>query len=141
MNCFFIVVLCLTLCNPMDCSTPGLYLPHHLPKFAQVHVHCIGDARPAISSSDTLFFCAQSFPVSGTFSVSCLFISGDQNTGASSLASVLPVNIQGCFPVRLTGLISLLSKGLSGVLSSTAFQRHRFFGLLPSLQSRSHSPT
>ena len=55
----------LTPCDPMDCSTPGLSVPHHLPKFAQVHVHCISDA---ISSPDALFsFCPQSFPASGTF--------------------------------------------------------------------------
>ena len=55
----------LTLCNPMACSTPGLPVPHHLPKFVQVQVHCIGDA---ISSSEALVsFCLQSFPASGTF--------------------------------------------------------------------------
>ena len=55
----------LTLCNPMACSTPSLPVPHHLPKFVQVQVHCIGDA---ISSSEALVsFCLQSFPASGTF--------------------------------------------------------------------------
>ena len=68
--------------------------------------------HPAISSSDALFSsCPQSFPASGTFPMSHLFTSDDQNTGAS--ASVLPVNIQGWSPLRLTGLNSLLSKGLS----------------------------
>ena len=33
-----------TLCDPMDCSTPGLPVPHHLPEFAQIHIHCISDA-------------------------------------------------------------------------------------------------
>ena len=76
--------------------------------------------RSAISSSDILFsFCRQSFPASGTFPMSPLFSSGDQNTGAS--ASVLPVTIQGWSPLRLTGLISLLSKSLSGLLSSTSW--------------------
>ena len=61
--------------------------------------------RPAISSSDTLFsFCPQAFPESGTYPMSCLFISDDQNTGASASASVLPVNIQGWSLLRLTGL-------------------------------------
>ena len=87
--------------------------PHHLLKFAQVHVH------PAISSSDALFsLCPQSFPASRTFPMSWLFVSDDQNTGAS--ASVLPMSIQGWFPWRLTALISLLSKGLSEIFSSTA---------------------
>ena len=89
--------------------------------------------HPAISSSDTFFsFSSQSFPASGTFPMSWLLASGDQNTGAS--ASVLPMNIQGSFPLRLTGLISLPSKGLSGVFSSTTVQRHQFVGAEPSLQ-------
>ena len=57
------------------------------------------------------------------------FASGDQNTGALASASVLPVSIQGWFPLRLTGLISLLSKGLSEVFSSTTVQRHQFLVL------------
>ena len=57
--------------------------------------------HPAISSSDALFFCPWSFPASGAFPMSCLFESDDQNTGASALASVLPVNIQCWFPLRL----------------------------------------
>ena len=96
--------------------------------------------RQAISSSDTLFsFCPQSFPASGTFPMSRLFTSNDQNTGASALASVLLVNIQGWSPIRFTGLISLLFKGLSEVFSSTTVWRHQFFGILPSLQSSSHN--
>ena len=95
---------------------------------------------PAISSSDALFsFCPLSFLASGTFSVSCLFASDDQNTRASSSASVLPVNIQGWSSLRLTGLISLLSKGLSGIFSSTTVQRHQFLGILPFLWSGSHN--
>ena len=83
-----------------------------------------------ISFSDALFsFCPQSFPASGIFPVSRLFTSHDQNTGASASASVLPVNIQSWSPLRLTGLISLLSKGLSGVFSSTTVKRHQFFSL------------
>ena len=89
---------------------------------------------PAISSSDALFsFCPQSFPESGTFCSQ----KDDQSTRAS--ASVLLVNIQHWSPLRLTGLISLLSKGLSGVFSSTTVQRHQFFGILPSLWSSSHN--
>ena len=91
--------------------------------------------HPAILSSNTLFsFCPQSFPVSGTFPMSHLLASGDQNTGASASASVLPVNIQGWYPLRLTGL---LSKGLSGVFSSTTVCS----SILLSLPSSSHSST
>ena len=76
--------------------------------------------HPAISSSDALFsFCLQSFPASGTFPMSQLFTSDDQNTRVSALATVLPMSIQGWFPLRLTSLISLLFMGLSGVFSST----------------------
>ena len=102
-------------CDPMDCSMPGFSLPHHLlvcPSSCPLYKWC----HPVISSSDTLFsFCPQSLPASGTFPVSRLFTSDDPNTGASASASVLPVNIQGWFPLGLTGLISLLSKRLSGV--------------------------
>ena len=91
--------------------------------------------HPAISFSDTLFSsCPQSFSPSGTFPVSVLFTSNDQNTEASASTSVLLMNIQGWFLFRLTGLIPLLSKGLSGVFSSTTVGRRQFFGILPSLQ-------
>ena len=80
-----------------------------------------------ISSSS----CLQSFPTSGSFLMSQLFESGGQSIGTSSSASVLPMNIQGWFPLGLTGLISLLSKGLSRVYSSTTFRRHQFFSTQP----------
>ena len=84
--------------------------------------------HPAISSSDAFFsFCPQSFPASGTFQWSAVYIN-DRNTGVSAAASVLPMSIQGWFPLRLTGLSLLLSKGLSGVFSSTTVQRHQFLG-------------
>ena len=95
-----------------------------------------------ISSSAALFsFCPQSFPESGTFPMSRLSTWDDQNTGASASASVLPMNIQGWSSLRLAGLISLVSKGLLGVFSSTVVLRHQFFGLLPSLQSSCHNHT
>ena len=80
----------------------------------------------------------QSFPASGTFPVSWLLTSGDQNTGASASGKVFPMSIKGWFPLRLI-LISFLSKGLSRVFSSTTVQRHQFFGALPSLQSNSYN--
>ena len=93
-----------------------------------------------ISSSDAIFsFCPQSFPASGTFPMSQLFRLGDQNSGAST--SVLPVNIQGWSPLRLTGLISLLSKGLSGVFPSPTVQRHQFFSTWHSLWPSSQNCT
>ena len=98
--------------------------------------------HPVTSSSDALFsLCPQSFPASGTFPMSPLFASDNQNTGVSASASVLPMSIRGWFPLRLAGLISLLCKGLSGVFSSTTIWRHQFFGTPPSLQCSSHNQT
>ena len=73
--------------------------------------------------------------------MSRLFTSDDQNTGASASVSVLPVNVQDRSPLRLTGLTSLLSKGLSGVFSSNTIRRHQVFGILPSLQYSFHNHT
>ena len=78
-----------------------------------------------ISFSATLFsFCLQIFPASESFQRSQLFASGGQSTGASASASVLPMNIQGLFPLGLTGLISLLSKGHLRVFSRTTVRKH-----------------
>ena len=79
-----------------------------------------------------------SFLTSGSFPVSQLFVSGGQSTGASALASVLPMNIQGWFPLGLTSSISLLSKRLSRVFSSITVWKHQFFSVHPSLRSNSH---
>ena len=82
--------------------------------------------HPTISSSVIPFFsCPRSFPASGSFPMSRLFTSGGQSIGA--LASVLPMNIQGWFPLGLTGLISVQSKGLSIVISSTTVPKYQFF--------------
>ena len=78
------------------------------------------------------------FPTSGSFPMSQLFASGGQSIGALASASVLPMNIQGWFPLGLTGLISLLSKGLPRVFSSTTVWKHQFFSAQPSLWSSSH---
>ena len=93
--------------------------------------------HPTISSSVVPFFCPQSFPASQSFPATQLFTSDGQSIGASASASVLPMNIQGCFPLGLTGLISLQSKGLSRVSSSTTIQEYQFFGAQPSLWSNS----
>ena len=94
-----------------------------------------------ISSSVIPFSsCLQSFPESGSFLMSRLFASGAQSTGVSLSASVLPMNIQVWFPLGLSGLISLQSKGLSRVLNTTA-QKHQVFSGQPSLWSSSHIHT
>ena len=95
--------------------------------------------HPTVSSSVTPFSsCPQSFLASASFSVSWFFESDGQRVGASASATVLPKDIQGAFSLQLTGLILLLSRGLSRVFSSTIIQKHQFFGTQPSLWSNSH---
>ena len=98
------------LCNPMNCSNPGFPVFHHLPELAQTHVHWVHDAIQSSSPVALFSSCPQSFPASGSFLMSQLFTSDGQSIGAS--ASVLPMNIQGWFPLGLTSLISLLSTSL-----------------------------
>ena len=118
--CCLVTQLCLTLSDLIDCSTLGFPVFHLLPELAQTYMHWVSDAlHPTISSSVVPFSsCLQSFSASGSFPMSQLFASGGQSMGAS--ASVPPMNIQGWFPLGLTGLISLQTKGLSRVL-----QHHR----------------
>ena len=128
--CCSVTQSCMALCDPMDCSTPALPVPHHLPKFAQVHVHCFGDAiqpcHPLMPSSPPALNLSQH---QGLFQ------------WASVSASALSTSIQARFLLWLIGLISLPSKGLSVVFSSTTVQRHQFFGILLSLWSSSHYRT
>ena len=94
---------------------------------------------PAISSSVVPFLsCFQPFPVSRSFPMSELFISGGQSIGVSVSVSILLMNIH-WFPLGWTGLISLQSKGLSRVFSNTTVQKHQFFGAQPSSQSHIHT--
>ena len=96
--------------------------------------------HPTISSSVIPFSsCPQSFPASGSFQMSQLFPSGGQSIGLSASVSVLPMNIQGWLPLGWTGWVSLQSKGLSRVFSTTTVQKHQFFGAQLSLWSNSHS--
>ena len=98
--------------NPRDCSNS-----------CALNQWC----HPTISSSIIPFSsCPQSYSASGSFPMSQFITSGGQSVGDS--ASVLPMNIQDWFPLGLTGLISLQSKGLSRVFSNTTVQNHQFFG-------------
>ena len=98
--------------------------------------------HPIISSSVGPFSsCLQSFPALGSFPVSWLFASDGQSSRTSASASILPMNIQGWFPLGLTGLIFLQSKGLSRVFFSTIMRKHQFLGAQPSLWSNSHVGT
>ena len=90
--------------------------------------------HPTISSSAVPFSsCPQSFPASGSFPMSWFFASCGQTIGVSASASVLPMNIQGWFPLGWTGWIALQFKGLSRVFSNTTVQKHQFFSAQPSL--------
>ena len=116
---------------PCPSPTPGVY-PNSCPSCWWCH--------PTISSSVVPFSsCLQTFPALRSFLVSQLFVSGDQSIGVSASASVLIMNIQDWFPLGLTGLISLLSKGLSRVFSSTTVWKHQFFSAQAFLWSSSHS--
>ena len=114
---------------PCPSPTPGVYSSSG-PSSRWCH--------PNISSSVTPFSCLQSFPASGSFPMSQFFTLSGQSIGASASASILLMNIQDWFPLGLTGLISLQSKGLSRVFSNTTVQKHQFSGTQPSLWSNSH---
>ena len=109
----------------MNCSTPGFPVLHCFPRVCSNSCLLSWWCHPTISSSVASFSsCPLSCPASGSFPMSWLFTPGGQSIGAS--ASVLSLNIQGWFPLGLTGLISLLSKGLSRVFSSTTVWKHQF---------------
>ena len=116
----------------LPCSSPS-------PRVCPIHIHCIGDtiqpSHPLLPSSPAAFNVSHQ---QGVFQRVSSLNQGGRSIGASASASVLPKSIQGWFPLRLTGLISLLSKGLSGVFSTTTVQKHQFFSALPSLSSSSH---
>ena len=113
------------LCDPMDCSTPGLPIHHQLPEFTQTHVHRADDAiQPSHSLSSPSPPAFNLSQHQGFFPLSQFFSSGDQSIGVSASASVLPMNIQDWFPLGWTGWISLQSKGLSRVFSNTTVQKH-----------------
>ena len=118
---------CLTLCDPMNRSTPGLPLHHQLLELTQTQVRLSQWCHPTISFSVIPFSCLQSFPASGSFQMIQFFTSSGQSIGVSASASVLPMNTQDWPPLGWTGWISLQSKGLSRVFSNTTVQNHQFF--------------
>ena len=132
---------CPTLCDPMDCSTPGFPVHHQLPELAQTHVHWVGDAiqpsHPLLSPSPPAFSLSQH---QGLFQ----WVSSSHQVTKileSASASVFPMNIQDWYPLGLTGWISLQSKGLSWVFSNTTIQKHKFLDTQLSLWSNSHIHT
>ena len=139
--CCSVAKLYLTHCDPMDCSTQALLsstIFQSLLKFMSIE---------SVMLSNHLILChpfsfwLQPFPASRSFPMSQLFDSDGQSIGASVSATVLPVNIQDWFPLGLTGLIFLLSKGFSKFCSSTTIQKHQFFSIQSSLWFNSHIHT
>ena len=132
--CGSVTKSCLALWDPMNCRLPcPLPSPGVYPSSCTLHQWY----HPTISSSVApLLLLPSIFPSIRIFLMSQLFPSGGTRVGAS--VSVFPMNIQGWLPLGLTGLISLLSKGLSRVFSSTTVQWHQFFSAQLSLWSNSH---
>ena len=118
---------CPTLCDPMDCSTPGFAVCPQILELAQTHVHCVGGAvqpsHPLPSPSPPAFNISHVRVFSGK-SVLCIRW---PNIGVSASTLVLLMSIQDWFPWGLTSLISLQSKGLSRVFSNTTVQNCQFF--------------
>ena len=129
---------CLILCNSMDCSTPQSSVLHYLLEFAQIHVHWVSKtiqpSHPLPLPSTFAFNFSQHQGLSQWISS---FASGELQLQHQSFQWIF----RGWFPLGLTGLISLLSKGLSRVFSSTAVQKLHFFSTQPSLWSNSHIHT
>ena len=133
---------CPTLCDPMNRSTPGLPVHHHLPEFTQTHFHWVSDAiQPSHPQSSPSPPAPNSSQHQSFFPMSQLFTWGGQSIGVSASASVLPMNTKDWSPLGWTGWISLQSKGLSRVFSNTTVQKHQFFGAQLSSQSNSQIHT
>ena len=133
-----VVQSCLTLCNHMNRSTPGLLVHHQLRESTQTNVYWVGDAITISSSVVPFSSCPQFLPASRSFPMTQLFTWGGQSIGVSASASVLPMNIQDWSPLGWTGWISLQSRGLSRVFSNTTVQKHQFFSTQLSSQSNSY---
>ena len=130
----FSSVQLLSLCDPMDCSTPGLPVHHQLPELAQTPIHQVSDAiqpsHPLASPSPPTFNPSQH---QGLFQrVSSLHLVA-KSIGASASASILLMNVQDWFPLGLSSFISLQYKGLSRDFSNTTVPKHQFFGAQLSL--------
>ena len=126
--------LCPTLCDPMNCSMPGLPVHHHLLESTQIQFHWVSDAiQPSHPLCPLLL--PLIFPSIRVFSNESLFASGGQSIGVSASTSVLPMNNQDWPPLEWTGRIFSQPKGLSRVFSNTTVQKHQFFGAQLSSQS------
>ena len=126
---------------PHGLCTEGFPVLHHLQGLLKLmHIEFVA---PSTISSCVIPFssCFQSFPTSGSFSMSQVFALGGQSIRVSASASVLSMNIQDWFLLGLIGLISLQTKGLSIVFSTTMVQKHQYLSTQSSLWSTSHTDT
>ena len=110
---------CLILCDPMDYNTTGFPVLHYLLEFAQTHVHWVDDAIQPSHPLLPLFLLPSVFPSTRVFSSGSALCIRWPSIGVSASAPVLPMSIQDWFPLGVPGLISLQSKGLAKVFSST----------------------
>ena len=128
-----VIQLCPTLCNLMHCSMPGFPVHHQLLKLTQTHVHQVGDAINQLILSRSLLLLPSIIPRIRVFPNESVLCIRWPSIWASASPSVFPINIQDWFPLGLTGLISLQSKGLSRVFCNTTVQKHQFFSAQLSL--------
>ena len=115
------------LCDPMDYSKPGLPVPHHLLKFAQVHVHCFSDAIQPSHPRTHFSFCPQSFPASGTFPMSWLFTSDDRKYWSFSFSASPSNEYSGLISLKVVWFDHLAVQGTFRIL----LQYHIFFFPVP----------
>ena len=133
---------CPTLCDPMDCNTPGLAVISSTPGVYSKSCPLSWWCHPTISSSVIPFSsCLQSSPAPGSFQMSQFVASGGQSIGVTASASVLPMNIQDWFPLGWIGWISLLSPCSQESSPTPQFKSINFFGSQLSLESNSHIHT
>ena len=124
--CCSVIQLCPTLCNPRDCSQASLSFTSSWNLLKLMSIESVMPSNHIILCRPLLLL-PSIFPRIRIFPNELAFASGGQSIGAFASASVLPMNIQGWCPLGLAGLISLLSKGLSRVFSSTTVWKHQLF--------------
>ena len=133
---------CPTLCDPMNCSTPGLPVHHQFPEFTQTHVHRVGDAIQPSHPLSSLLLLPPILPSIRVFSNDSTLHMRWPKYWSFSFSISSSNEHSGLISFRMdTGWTSLQSKGLSRVFSNTTVQKHQFFGAQPSLQSNSHIHT
>ena len=128
--------MCPTVCDPMNCSKPGLPVHHQLPEFSQTYVHRVGDTIQPSQSPYPLLLLLQSLPASVSFPMNLLFAWGGQSIGVSASTSVLPMKTQDWSPLGWTGPISLRSKE-----TQKSSPTPQFKSINSSALSFLHSPT